>query len=787
MEVVEVRKCGTVCIAFGNRESGVAIRMCHNKSSRSRWAKRLLVVLIFLLLPVVSAQAEDRVLNWKIIDEYTQKEIGFYPDGYVTIGNDLYGWYSLYGTVYHLNLDDGIATYINEAHPPIREGEEDDSYWGRYTISVWHDQLVALDWQEQCVLSITEERVTEIAKLPLPSQNWSRAQVIFRGDLLYLCVGSSLYCQDMTSDARARQVASNVCMIAPWTEERVLGIGYDEDANTEICALDAQGGREKLGEVTGVSYTLTASPERETFWVEQGNVLYSFSGGVMTRLRTVPSDIGRNDALLVGDQYLKIAQTDWLLDLTEMNQTPLVIKGFLSDMRNTGFTMAHPEIGMNWVMDVSLTPEDVYTELLLGGGEADLYFLPYSSGVQRMMEKGYVAVLPESEALMVDAERMWPQYASCVTADGQLQAMIAYVRCGTWSVSSDAKDEAESSILRTDSYPATLAEALALQSGWNTHEANIGQPCLSTDSFFGYQEWTALDWLDAGLMQVMLSRNRDERLDLQGHAAFRQMMEQVKTAYEEAGLPMLPEKSITVGRSPGAILGMAREGDLGISLGGHFSVDGINLVETSSTAIIQFKQYQEMPQLFEGEPMRYPAVLMVYLLNPRSEHVAEAMTYLEWVAENRPLSEAALLFPDAQPHMRDSNAKSLAEYREDLKERQARLAALQAERVKDQDTLDRIEILEGSIASMEKIIQKTEESIRSYDVSEELLTFYQEKMLPNIVVVADALVERGSLTSLNVYDKLLEICERYLAGNLSAQQALQNMQQVIDTWWMENQ
>lgn len=760
------------------------LSMCWADSNGSCRGRRLLLIILLLFLPITFAQAEDRALNWKIIDEYAQQENDFYPEGYVTIGDDLYGWMSMAGSVYHMNLETGIATYINEAYSPIRGDEEIDLYWGRYTISVWNDQLVALDWQEQCVLSITEERVTEVAKLLLPSQNWSDAQVIFRGDLLYLCVGSSLYCQDMSSDARGRQVASNVCMIAPWTEERVLGIGYDEDANTEVYALDAQGNREKLGEVTGISYTLTASPERETFWVEQGNVLYCFSDGVMTRVRTVPADIGRDDALLVGDQYLKCAQTDWLLDLTEMNQTPLVIKGFLSEMRNTDFAMAHPEIGMNWVMDISLTPEDVYTELLLGSGAADLYFLPYSSGVQRMMEKGYVAVLPESEALTADAERMWPQYASCVMADGQLQAVIAYVRCGTWSVSSAAEDGEESSILRTDSYPATLAEALALQSGWDTHEANTGQPCLSTDSYLGYQEWTALDWLDAGLTQVMLSRNRAERLDLQSNVALRQLMEEVKTSYEEAGLPMLPEKSITMGRSTAAIRGMARDGYLGLSLGGNFSVDGINLLDVSSMGSIQ---YQEMPQLFDEEPTRYPAVLMVYLLNPHSEHAAEAMAYLEWVAENRPLSEAALLFPDAKPHMRDSTAELLAEDREDLKKQQARLAALQAEEEKDQDTLDRIEMIESGIASMEKIILKMEESIRSYDVSEELLTFYQEKLLPNIVVVADALVERGRLTSLNVYDKLLEICERYLLGNLTVNQTLREMQRILDTWWMENQ
>lgn len=758
--------------------------MCWDKLTESRWGKRLLIILVLLFLPVASAQAEDRVLTWHFFDERFNKERNIYPDGYVTIDNELYGWESTCGAVYYLNLKDGEAVEINTARPSFTMSDDDVPYYGRYTVSVWRDQLVALDWQEQCVLSITEERVTEVAKLLLPSQNWSDAQVIFRGDLLYLCVGSSLYCQDMSSDARGRQVASNVCMIAPWTEERVLGIGYDEDANTEVYALDAQGNREKLGEVTGISYTLTASPERETFWVEQGNVLYCFSDGVMTRVRTVPADIGRDDALLVGDQYLKCAQTDWLLDLTEMNQTPLVIKGFLSEMRNTDFTMAHPEIGMNWVMDSRLTPEDVYTELLLGSGAADLYFLPYSSGVQRMMEKGYVAVLPESEALTADAERMWPQYASCVTADGQLQAVIAYVRCGTWSVSSAAEDGEESSILRTDSYPATLAEALALQSGWDTHEANTGQPCLSTDSYLGYQEWTALDWLDAGLTQVMLSRNRAERLDLQSNVALRQLMEEVKTSYEEAGLPMLPEKSITMGRSTAAIRGMARDGYLGLSLGGNFSVDGINLLDVSSMGSIQ---YQEMPQLFAEEPMRYPAVLMVYLLNPHSEHAAEAMAYLEWVAENRHLSEAALLFPDAKPHMRDSTAELLAEDREDLKKQQARLAALQAEEEKDQDTLDRIEMIESGIASMEKIILKTEESIRSYDVSEELLTFYQEKLLPNIVVVADALVERGRLTSLNVYDKLLEICERYLLGNLTVDQTLREMQRILDTWWMENQ
>ena len=310
--------------------------------------------------------------------------------------------------------------------------------------------------------------------------------------------------------------------------------------------------------------------------------------------------------------------------------------------------------------------------------------------------------------------------------------MPAYVECGSWTTSAE----------NDEPIPTTLAEALDAAAQWEDSENNTGQIYLGIS--YEYREWTALDWLDAALTQTMLLRDPQEPLDLKHNTVLRQVMEDVKAAYKAARLPLLPEEARHFDwDTPSAMIGQA--GD---------SYEGVN---TNSYAGRSWEDERPVqgPQIFEQEPMRYPAVMMVYILNPRSKHPQEALAYLEWLAENREPAREALLRKDSVPVLRDSAREEIARLRHDKAE--------------------------------EKRIQTILDAPISWEVYGPVLDFYRDEVIPHTVVVADPLLERAQMTKQPIYPDLLDLFELYLQDRYSADQCLGAIQQILDTWWLENQ
>lgn len=672
---------------------------------------------------------------------------------------------SVDGTIYALN---GSEVYRID----LTGGEEILPAYGRYfeaqertlsadiaSLADWDGRLVLCDWPGEQVLSIENGQVTVLAELVLPGDGSSVYEnPVIVDDRLYMLTqsvsGGRLYSTDLTSRDLAQPIGGSYAAIAPWTEGRVLAMRYTEDNTTVFAAVDARGQEQQLAVLSaGIGKGMVSDAAQGTFYVLRGSTLYGYREGTLSQVRTVDASSFIRCAVLVGDQYLlQTGTTCALYDLSVGEQMPLIVRGIAYET-TSGFAQDHPEIALTFDSEYSMTAEDVYAQLLMGDDTVDLYLLPYSSSTAKLIERGYAAVLPESDVLRVDAERLHSVYADCLTMNGESYAVAAWALCGAWTMQEEMLDER----------PATMAEAIDAQVDWPYHEANIGQIYLAPVG--SQREWTAMDWMDAALQQIILGRDRDERLALESNAALRQMMTELKETYEISGLPLLTADARTQSVFGGGSVLVTDEmvpvmqGAVNETVNFGLGENTLLFSGSGKAATV----FVEPPQILEGEEMRYPAVLGVYILNPRSQHRDAALTYLEWVTQNRSANQRATLYQDCEPEMTSGAQKQLTALEEQ--------AAL------------------GSITEQEREEQRQRilSSRASWQIGEEKLSFYQEKMVSQMVVVCDSLLERSRMNSLAVYDKLLEICERYLAGNLSAQQALQNMQQVIDTWWMENQ
>lgn len=699
--------------------------------------------LSFLFLIAHVAVAEDRIMNQHI-------ECG------VAIGDTIYTIQD--SNVLQINLATESEVFMEAyARYFLEQGRTVNGTTA--SLADWNGQLVLCDWAAEQVLTVEDGKVVVAAELALPGNGSTLFMnpVIIENRLYMLSqsVGEGrLYSADLTTGALARTVGGSYAAIVPWTYGRLLGMNYTYENTTVFSIIDAQGRIEQLIELdAGIGRGLVSDPEQGVFYVACGSVLYACQQGTLTQVRSTDAwNLLRFAALVDGQYVMQTESSCMVYDLKAGGQTPLVVRGIFYET-SSGFALEHPEIALHSERSLGLTGEDIYTDLLMGGDEVDLYLVPYSSSVVKLIERGYAAVMPESEILQEDVMRLYSAYADCLSQDGQRYAVAAWVLCGAWTMQEELTGE----------LPATMADAIAAQVAWSCHEANIGQLYLAP--VYTEREWTAMDWMDAALTQIILARDTAERLDLKNHAALRRMMAELKSLYETAGLPLLAADvrvqpasgagSVLVTEEMVPVLRGAVNEKVNFGLGdGILDFSGLSL---ESGLLV------EPPQILEGEPMRYPAVLGVYILNPRSQHKEAALTYLEWMVQNRSANQRAALYQDCEPEIRDSAANKL-------------------------ETLEK-QAAEGTISADEAEAQRQSmlSDPSSWLVWEGKLAFYREKMMPNLVVVRDPLLERSCMTSLPIYETLLSSCERYLAGNLSAQQALQNMQQVIDTWWMENQ
>lgn len=634
--------------------------------------------------------------------------------------------------IYKASLEDGsvspLSAYTSYYNRPGRV---------KHQLTAWNNQLLVCDW-EACRVLAVEDEMREIVHFT-PEQSdmagYAFKQAVAVGEGLYvLGEDYKAYRIDLTTPGRMRRIGNGFYEIAPWTGEQLLTLEYTYSNNSVISVMDAQGNKKPLMEAEGVdTHGLAADPVEEAFYFVQGASLHRYSHGRDETLRAIPQTIVRAGGMLVGNQYMTILSSGgcYLYDVEIETQTPLVIRGVFSMQSDFDFGAAHPEIGLHRSVSTQLTVQDVYQELLMGGEEVDLYFVPYSSGVKRMIEKGYAAPLPDSELLSADHESLYDVYAACLKWEDRLYAVPAYVECGSWTTSAE----------NDEPVPTTLSEALDAAAQWADSENNTGQIYLGIS--FEYREWTALDWLDAALTQTMLERNPQEPLEVRHSAALRQVMEEVKTAYKAARLPLLPEEARHFDwDDPSAMIGQA--GD---------SYEGVN---TNSYAGRSWENERPVqgPKILEQEPMRYPAVMMVYILNPRSKHPREALAYLEWLAENREPAREALLRKDSVPVLHDHVQKEIE--------------SLSAE------------------GNQEKV-QTLLDNPRSWEVYGPVLDFYRDEVIPHTVVVADPLLERKQMTKQPIYPDFLDLFALYLQDRYSADQCLEAMQRILDTWWLENQ
>lgn len=411
-------------------------------------------------------------------------------------------------------------------------------------------------------------------------------------------------------------------------------------------------------------------------------------------------------------------------DLSD-EKSALTIKGMFWPWDDADFQTAHPEIELTRQVEYNpFCASDAYNEILAGDTGADLYFVAYSSELQELIDQGHIAPLTSSQTLMADHQRLYPVFADAIMHDGELYAVPAYVEYGHW--------KAEVTAAQKVTMPGTLSEMLSLLVSWKEQKENAGQACLGL--VVEYREWTALDWLDMAMYQFLMASIEQPQPDVVNCKELLEIMTEVKSCYVDAGLPLLPDDARKISyEEPAAIM----------AYGGNRGYYGISM-EAISNHPYTYDPIKQ-PTLFSSLEQKYPAVMMVYVLNPNSQHKEEALAYLEWMAQNRPIQDAAWLQQDSEAQLIPS------EYLSSLPEGE-----------KKEDELARR---------------------NNWLVYGPHLQFYREEILPQLTLLTTPLLERQRMISQPVYPEILTQFSQYLTDEQSAEQCLVQIQEIVDTHW----
>ena len=527
------------------------------------------------------------------------------------------------------------------------------------------------------------------------------------------------------------------------------------DALYEIAAYDAQG--REMGTLAGIdtaaAYGLAWDADTgDLYWMES-TTLRRLRDGQTADVRALPADwLSTKAAAFLAGQYALLGNDGRvrLYDVAEdAQQTLLTIRGVAQQGLpvDGAFMLANPDIGIQRTTESHLCAEEIYTDILSGESGTDIYLVEYSKGVSDLMAKGYLAALEDDAALLADAQGMYPVFQQAVMAGGRLYAVAESVQVRGWAVSADMAERVDA--------PDSLAELLDQLEVWEDSDLNDGRAFLR-DSVYG--DWTAVDLACYALEQSILRQTAAGEAVTFTDEALMATLACIRALADSGALPMSR--------------GNAGSSVLSAPCPGTRVTNGVNVLGSSW----EREHIIAVPGLTEGEDGLVWATVMVYVVNPRSPHQAEARAFLAYMAANRHAQQQGCLQAEVTPVLYDSMAEELAALEAEAAQAEQALAdAPAAERATRQDYLEKLRARQQALA----------ERPDNWMYYAPAIAAYREAVVPRLFIGPCRLLELAHQTHASVWDELTKAVQQYLEGFTGLEQCVQRLGQIARTLALE--
>ena len=409
------------------------------------------------------------------------------------------------------------------------------------------------------------------------------------------------------------------------------------------------------------------------------------------------------------------------------------------------FTLSHSDITISRSTELHFCAEEVY-KAILSGDTTDLYYIPLTTGVKFLIQKGFLYPLNSSATLMTDCNKILIQIAEPLQHDDEVFALPVDIFIYGWMMKNDIDNNLNA--------PETIAELLVQQLIWQDDLNYDGTPWVA-QAYDGALPWNLSDYLRYLLSQyIMLHDDATSPLSF-SNDQFRSVLTSIKDA----------KNKLSLTNNALSLWNNASQSVLCSD-----SILSLNSISYTDAHIIQ------PPKIFNSELLAIPARLMVYVLNPLSQNKEAAFTFLEYVSSHRNASTQAMMSPET------ANAILFPHVQQTLDDVATELARLKTV----VDTFDN----EQRTAALERMDQlKLEKDallgLNSWAVFGPALTEYKMKIAPYVNLQQSIFLDDMNGFHSVIFEGMLKILNQYVEDSISLDICIQKLESIASVEFYE--
>ena len=429
----------------------------------------------------------------------------------------------------------------------------------------------------------------------------------------------------------------------------------------------------------------------------------------------------------------------------------VTVYGSYMDEGTEAFAEKYPQTPVYLYQNYYGTAEELSQAMLTGDDAMDVLRMSNDEiALATLMDKGYCADLSGDAELMAYVNSLYPAFRDAVMRDGKLCAIpvSAYSYDG-WFINLTVMEDMG---LTVEDLPTNFVELCAFANRWNDEWVEE-YPSYTLVSYVEDYKQQMFYWMFSGYVSYCQAENMELRFDTPVFRALMAALESLDVEELNRGAN-LPNEDETNYRA-----GLFMEG-YGV-VGSFYDPDKPNPASML------------MPMTLTADTAWHPEVHMeVLFVNPRSTHTDAALRLIKEEIAHLGDSYSHVLRMDATDPVRyDYYDQWVANAQKALDD--ARKALEEADEADKKDYQAQVEELERSLEDMKA---------NEYMITEGGIRYYQEKIAPAMFVSRPNIFALSEDTA----GELSTLIERYLQGQIKAEQMIREMDSKVMMMQMEN-
>ena len=433
--------------------------------------------------------------------------------------------------------------------------------------------------------------------------------------------------------------------------------------------------------------------------------------------------------------------------------SPLVVRGYGFDpYMIPAFMSDHPEIPLVIDNDFSVSRTQFISAIQSRDSSTDIYVLPDSWNVWSLIDKGYARDLSPYPALRESVGTMVPQLQQAVTHGDQIFALPIALYASAWSVRPDLLKAAG-----YDHIPETMTEFLQMQLDWDWDKAGEYDFTFASTAYDGY-DLRLYPYLEMVVSEYITQYERSDQPLSFDTPAFRQVL----AALEALDYPSENVDEVLASPADDALMSSR--------LAAIFTLGDSNPLNVGEAGAYD-KVLLPAPPFEENGEKRTLATIFLAIVNPYSQHVEEAATFLTYATERSATDATLTLYPDQNDPIPNQGVKAqLEEARQELERRRALLdSADDAHRAEAQDAVTQQEAVIAELEAWQDLVSA--EAIAAYRALE-----------PYLYIPQDSPYWRATTEMKTEIESLLK---QYAAGMLDGENLIRQLDQRFQLLFLE--